>query len=70
MIVWATVGGTVLSVVTQIVAAKTLSERIGRSAKNDIREDMSGGSENELARGESGTVGQNEFSSSSINSFR
>ena len=67
---WAAVGGTVLLIVTQIVAAKTLSERIGRSAKNDIREDMSGGSENELARGESGTVGQNEFSSSSINSFR
>ena len=30
---------------------------------------MSGGTENELARGESGTVGPNDFSSSGINSF-
>ena len=69
MIVWATVGGTVLSVVTQIVAAKTLSKRIGRSAKNDIRKDTSGGAENELARGKSCTVGLNEFPSGGINSF-
>ena len=68
--VWAVVGGTVLSVVTQIVAVKTLSEGIGRLAKNDIGKDMSGGIENKLARGESGTVGPNEFSSGSINSFR
>ena len=59
--VWAAVGGTVLSVVTQIVAAKTLSEGIGRLAKNDIRKDMSGETENKLARGESGTVGLNEL---------
>ena len=67
---WAVVGGTVLLVVIQIVAAKTFSKGIGRSVKNDIRKDMSGGTENELIRGESGTVGLNEFSSSGINSFR
>ena len=67
---WAVVGGTVLSVVTQIVAAKTLSEGIGRLAKNDIRKDTSGGTENKLARGESGTVELNELSSGGINSFR
>ena len=49
MTVWAVVGGTVLSVVAQIVAMKTLSEGIGRSARNDIRKDMSGGAENVLA---------------------
>ena len=53
---WAAVGGTILSVVTQIVAVKTLGEGVGRSAKNDIRKDTSGGAENELARGESGTT--------------
>ena len=47
--VWAAVGGTVLSVVAQIVAMKTLSEGIGRSTRNDIRKDMSGGAENVLA---------------------
>ena len=49
--VWAVVGGTVLSVVTQIVATKTLSEGIGRLMKNNIRKDMSGETENKLARG-------------------
>ena len=68
--VWAVVGGTVLSVVTQIVATKTLSEGIGRLMKNNIRKDTSGGTEYELARGESGTVGLNEFSGGGINSFR
>ena len=46
---WAVVGGTVLSVVAQIVAMKTFSEGIGRSARIDIRKDMSGGAENVLA---------------------
>ena len=68
--VWAAVGGTVLLVVTQIVAAKTLSEGVGRLEKNDIRKDMSGGTENKLARGESGTVGPNELPSGGINSFK
>ena len=53
---WAVVGGTVLSVVAQIVAAKTLGEGIGRLMKNDIGENTSGGTENELARGESSTI--------------
>ena len=47
--VWAAVGGTVLSVVVQIVAMKTLSEGIGRSTRNDIRKDTSRGAENMLA---------------------
>ena len=70
MAVWAVVGGTVLSVVTQIVAVKTLSEGIGRLVKNDIRKNTSGGTENMLARGESGTVGLNKCSSGCIKSFR
>ena len=49
MTVWAAVGGTVLSVVAQIVATKTLSEEIGRSTRNDIWKDTSGGAENVLA---------------------
>ena len=49
--VWAAVEGTVLSVVAQIVAMKTLSEGIGRSMRNDIRKDTSGGAENMLAEG-------------------
>ena len=49
MTVWAAVGGTVLSVVAQIVAMKTLSEGVGRSTRNDVRKDMSGGTENVLA---------------------
>ena len=48
MTVWA-VGGTVLSVVAQIVAMKTLGEGVGRSARNDIWKDMSGEAENVLA---------------------
>ena len=40
--VWAVVGGTVLSVVAQIVATKTFGEGVGRSARNDIWKDMSG----------------------------
>ena len=47
--VWAVVGGTVLSVVAQIVAMKTLSEGVGRLVRNDIQKDMSGGAENVLA---------------------
>ena len=46
---WAVIGGTVLSVVAQIVATKTLSEGIGRLVRNDIRKNMSGGAENVLA---------------------
>ena len=46
---WAAVGGTVLSVVTQIVATKTLSEGIGRLMRNDIWKDTGGGAENVLA---------------------
>ena len=46
---WAAVGGTVLSVVAQIVAMKTFSEGIGRPMRNDIRKDTSGGAENVLA---------------------
>ena len=48
MAVWAVVGRTVLSVVAQIVATKTLSEGIGRLARNDIRKDTSGGAKNVL----------------------
>ena len=33
--VWAVIGGTVLLVVAQIVATKTLSKGIGRSARNE-----------------------------------
>ena len=49
MAVWAVVGGTVLSVVAQIVATKILSEGIGRLMRNDIRKDTSWGAENMLA---------------------
>ena len=49
MTVWAAVGGTILSVVAQIVATKILGEGIGRSARNDIWKDTSGGAENMLA---------------------
>ena len=70
MVVWAVVGGTVLSVVAQIVATKTLGEGVGRSTRNDIRKDMSGGAENVLARGECDIVGLNKCSSNCINSFR
>ena len=49
MAVWAAVGRTVLSVVAQIVATKTLGEGIGRSMRNDIRKDTSEGAENVLA---------------------
>ena len=47
--VWAAIGGTVLLVVAQIVAMKTLGEGIGRLARNDIRKNMSGGAKNMLA---------------------
>ena len=70
MVVWAVVGGTVLSVVAQIVATKTLGEGIGRLARNDIRKNMSGGAENVLARGERDIVGLNKCSSDCVNSFR
>ena len=49
MTVWAAVGGTVLSVVAQIVAMKTLGEGIGRSTRDDIQKDTSGRAENVLA---------------------
>ena len=49
MTVWAAVGGTVLSVVAQIVAMKTLGKGVGRSTRNDVCEDTSGGTENMLA---------------------
>ena len=45
----AAIGGTVLLVVAQIVATKTLGEGIGRLTRNDIWKDMSGGAENMLA---------------------
>ena len=48
MAVWAAVGRTVLSVVAQIVATKTLGEGVGRSVRNDIWKDTSGGAENVL----------------------
>ena len=68
--VWAVIGRTVLSVVAQIVAMKTLSEGIGRSVRNDIRKDTSGGAENALAQEECDIVGPNKCSSDGINSFR
>ena len=49
MAVWAAVGRTVLLVVAQIVATKTLGEGIGRLVRNDIRKNTSGGAENVLA---------------------
>ena len=48
---WAAVGGTVLPVVAQIVATKTLGEGVGWSARNDIWKDTSGGAENVLTQG-------------------
>ena len=68
--VWAAVGGTVLSVVAQIVAMKTLSEGIGRSTRNDIRKDMSGGAENVLAQGKCDVVGPDKCSGVCVNSIR
>ena len=70
MTVWAVVGGTVLSIVAQIVAMKTLSEGVGRSARNDIRKDMSGGAENVLARGKCDVVGPDKRSGIYVNSIR
>ena len=49
MTVWAVVGRTVLSVVAQIVATKTLGEGIGRSMRDDIWKDTNGRAENVLA---------------------
>ena len=63
MAVWAAVGGKVLSVVAQIVATKTLSEGIGRSMRDDIQKDMSGGTENVLTQGECDVVGLDKCSS-------
>ena len=68
--VWAVVGRTVLSVVAQIVATKTLGEGIGRSTRNDIRKDTSGGAENVLARGECDIVGPDKCSGICVNSLR
>ena len=56
MTVWAVVGRTVLSVVAQIVATKTLGEGVGRLTRNDIWKDMSGGAEKVLAQGECDVV--------------
>ena len=70
MTVWAAVGGTVLSVVAQIVATKTLSEGVGRSTRNDIWKDMSGGTENMLARGGCDVVGPDKRSGVYVNSVR
>ena len=67
---WAAVGRTVLSVVAQIVAMKTLSERIGRSTRNDIQEDTSGGAENVLAQGKCDVVGPDKHSGVCVNSIR
>ena len=39
---WAAVDGIVLSVVAQIVAAKTLGEGVGRLVKDDFWKDASG----------------------------
>ena len=70
MTVWAAVGGTVLSVVAQIVATKTLSEGVGRLMRNDIWKDTSGGAENVLARGECDVVGPDKCSGVCVNSIR
>ena len=67
---WAAVGGTVLSVVAQIMATKTLSEGVGRSVRNDIQKDMSGGAENVLARGECDVVGPDKHSGDCVSSVR
>ena len=70
MTVWAAVGGTVLSVVAQIVATKTLSEEVGRSTRNDIWKHTSGGTENVLARGECDVVRPDKRSGVYVNSVR
>ena len=67
---WAAVGGTVLSIVAQIVAMKTLGEGIGRSMRNDIRKDTSGRAENMLAQGECNVIGPDKHSGVSVNSVR
>ena len=67
---WAAVGGTVLSIVAQIVAMKTLGEGIGRSMRNDIRKDTSGGAENVLAQGKCDVVGPDKHSGVCVNSIR
>ena len=67
---WAAVGRTVLSVVAQIVATKTLSEGVGRSLRNDIWKDTSGGAENMLAQGECDVVRLDEHSGVYVNSVR
>ena len=70
MAVWAAVGGTVLSIVAQIVATKTLSEGVGRLVRNDIWKDMSGGAKNMLARGECDVVRPDKHSGVYVNSVR
>ena len=67
---WAAVEGTVLSVVAQIVAMKTLGEGVGRSMRNDIQKDTSGGTENMLAQGECDVIGLDECSGVCVNSIR
>ena len=67
---WAAVGGTVLSVVAQIVATKTLSEGIGRLMRNDIQKDTSGRAENMLAQGECNVIGPDKHSGVYVNSVR
>ena len=70
MAVWAVVGGTVLSVVAQIVATKALGEGVGRSARNDIWKDTSGGAKNVLTRGEYDVVRPDKRSGVYVNSVR
>ena len=67
---WTVVGGTVLSVMAQIVATKTLGEGVGRSMRNNVRKDMSGGAENMLAQGECDVIEPDEHSGISVNSIR
>ena len=70
MAVWAVVGGTVLSVVAQIVATKTLGEEVGRLTRNDTWKDTSGGAENVLAQGECDVVRPDKRSGVYVNSVR
>ena len=58
---WAVVDGTVLLVVTQIVAVTTLSEGVGRLLKDDIQKNISGKTKNILAGGKSGAVRMDKF---------
>ena len=70
MTVWAAVGGTVLSVVAQIVATKTLGEGVGRLMMNDVWKDTSGETENVLPQGKCDVIGLDEHSGVCVNSVR